>query len=205
MAKFMKIKTRRGKLFMALTSVAGLIALDLGYSAASIYAYSRRTTAASAQAAIVLGASVWGQEPCPVFKERINHAIVLYRAGKAQKLLFTGGLGKGSEIAESESAKRYAIRQGVPAADIFTESESHTTLENLRFAQQVARQHQLTSFLLVSDPLHMKRAMTMANDMGLRVESSPTPTTRYKTFRSQWGMLTQETYFYIDYRLRRVL
>jgi len=148
---------------------------------------------------------VWKDQPSPVFVERINHGIALYRAGQVQTLLFTGGVGAGKQIAESEAAKRYAMVRGVPASDILTESESHTTDENLRFAKRVAEQHHLQSFLIVSDPLHMKRAMAMAHDLGLSALPSPTPTTRYKTVQSQLGFLSHETYFYLDYRCRNLL
>ena len=122
MAKILKPKTRRGKFLFALTGVAAAFVFAVGCLAVCICAYGGRTSESSAQAAIVLGASVWSEEPCPVFKERINHAIVLYHAGKVQKLLFTGGLGEGSSIAESEAAKRYAITQGVPCRRHFHRS-----------------------------------------------------------------------------------
>jgi uncharacterized SAM-binding protein YcdF (DUF218 family) len=202
LAKVVKPKNRRMKLLKVLIGVVCVAVLGIGYVAVSIDTYGKQTVSSPAQAAIVLGASVWEEEPSPVFRERINHAIELYRAGNVQKLLFTGGLGKGSKMAEAEAAKRYAMRQGVPASAILLESESHTTLENLRFAQQVARRDQLHSFLIVSDPLHMKRAMAMASDLGLHASPSPTPTTRVQSIQNRWGMLMRETYFYLDYRLR---
>jgi uncharacterized SAM-binding protein YcdF (DUF218 family) len=198
-------KKRRIRFSRILMSIVSLIVLCIGYFVVTTYTYGLRTAHSPAQAAIVLGAAAWGEKPSPVFRERINHAIALYRSGKVKKLLFTGGFGKGSKVAESEVARRYAIRQGVPDADILTENRSRTTLENLRYAQQVARRHQLHSFLIVSDPLHMKRAMAMANDIGLQAKPSPTPTTRYRTLRSQWGMLMHETYFYVGYRLQHPL
>lgn len=204
------MKTRRSKLRRIrvrrlLLAFLSLLALGMGYCAISIYVYGKRREQSPAQAAIVLGAAAWGKRPSPVFRERINHAIDLYHAGRVRKLLFTGGYGKGSDFAESEAARRYALRQGVPASDILIETASRTTLENLHYAQQVARQHQLHSFLLVSDPLHMKRAMAMAQDIGLEAKPSPTPTSRFRTMRSQWGMLMHETYFYVGYRLRHPL
>lgn len=203
--KIPRSRSSRLRISRVLIAALGIFVLCLVYFPISIYAYGRRSVNAPAQAAIVLGAAAWGKQPSPVFRERINHAIDLYHAGRVGKLLFTGGYGKGSDFAESEAAKRYAIRQGIPEADILIETSSRTTFENLRNAKQVARQHQLQSFLIVSDPLHMKRAMAMAEDMGLQVNPSPTPTTRYRTVRSQWNMLLNETYFYVGYRLQHPL
>ena len=38
-------------------------------------------------AGIVLGATSWNGKPSPVFKERINHAISLYKNGNIKKII----------------------------------------------------------------------------------------------------------------------
>ena len=167
------------------------------------YIYRNNVTDVQAQAAIVLGAAVWGAEPSPVFKERINHAIKLYHRGKVQKIIFTGGRGNSDEPTEAEAAKRYALWQGVLEADILLETELHTTYQNLCNAGRVAGSHHIRRVLIVSDPLHMKRAMHMARDLGLEAYPSPTPTSKYQTIRSQFGLLLHETYYYIGYLSRR--
>jgi len=57
--------------------------------------------------------------------------------------------------------------------------------------------------LIVSDPLHMKRGVLMAQDVGLLAEPSPTPSTRYQGLKSQMELLAHETYYYIGYLLKR--
>ncbi|MBW4577716.1 MAG: YdcF family protein [Aphanothece sp. CMT-3BRIN-NPC111] len=175
-----------------------------GATAFSIYTYGSKNYALQADAAIVLGAAVWGDKPSPVFQERINHAIELYKSGYVQTIIFTGGVGDSNEAAEAIVGKRYAIAQGVPQADILTETESRTTQQNLKNAQKVALSHQLTKFIIVSDPLHMKRAVFIAHDLGMNAYSSPTPTTRYRSLNSQLGFLVRETYFYFVYILLRI-
>ena len=128
-----------------------------------------------ADAAIVLGAAVWGTDVSPVFKERINHALELRRSGKVRRIIFTGGQGNRNELTESSAARQYAIQQGISPADILVEESSHTTYENLLFAREVAVARGLTRVLIVSDPLHMKRAVTMAIDLGLDAHPSPKP------------------------------
>jgi hypothetical protein len=49
--------------------------------------------------------------------------------------------------------------------------------------------------LVVSDPLHMRRAMRMAIDLGLDAHPSPTPTSRYRSLTTQLPMLLREVYF----------
>jgi uncharacterized SAM-binding protein YcdF (DUF218 family) len=179
--------------------VVATLIFGIGFIAVSIYRYGHTSTDVKADAAIVLGAAVWGEQVSPVFRERINHAIDLYRQGKVRKIIFTGGQGNKDEETEAVAAREYAIRSGIPNQDIFIEQSSHTTYENVLYAKQVADAHGLKKVLIVSDPLHMKRAVAMARNIGLDAYPSPTPTTRYQGWRSQMGSLAHETYYYIGY------
>jgi uncharacterized SAM-binding protein YcdF (DUF218 family) len=53
--------------------------------------------------------------------------------------------------------------------------------------------------LIVSDPLHMRRAVTIARDLGLDAYPSPTPTTRYRTAWSNFWFWMRESYQYAVY------
>jgi uncharacterized SAM-binding protein YcdF (DUF218 family) len=180
------------------------IALWLLFLAIQIYSFSHKTYSAPADVAIVLGAEVWNERPSPVFEERIKHAVNLYRRGEVEAIIFTGGVGKGDQSAESEVAREYAIEHGVPAGQIYWETCSRTTRENLLEAKKILGWGHLT-VLIVSDPLHMKRAVTIAKDLGVDAYPSPTPTSRYQTIRSQFRFLVRETFFYASYLLRRPL
>lgn len=180
-----------------------ILLLIVGVIASRIYSFSNASSDGKADAAIVLGAAVWTSSVSPVFRERINHGIDLYQTGKVRKLIFTGGQGNPGEPTESSAARQYALQRGVPMADILIEEKSHTTYENILYAKQLADAHGIKKVLIVSDPLHMKRAVVMATDAGLAADPSPTPSTRYQGFKSQATLLAHETYYYIGYLLRR--
>lgn len=171
-----------------LTTIITLLAID-------IYRFSLRDETRPAEAAIVLGAAVFGDQPSPVFQERLNHAIQLYHEEIVPVLIFTGGQDGDSSTSEAIVARNYAITYGVPEDAILLETQSHITWQNLQNAQVVASGQGITSFLIVSDPLHMKRAMLMAKDLGMTAYASPTPTTRYQTPRTQMGFLAREVWF----------
>ncbi len=180
-----------------------LLPIMLTLLAARIYTYSFVTSSTPADTAIVLGAAVWDDRPSPVFEERIKHAINLYKEGLVQSIIFTGGIGEGDQWAESEVARRYAIEQGIPSEHLYCETVSRITQENLAEAKNILEQHGWSTALIVSDPLHMKRAMTIARDLGIDAYPSPTPTSRYETWKSKLGFLIRETYFYAPYLLQR--
>jgi vancomycin permeability regulator SanA len=76
-----------------------------------IYTYAGNVANVQADAAIVLGAALWGKDLSPVFRERVNHAIQLYRSRKVRKIIFTGAQGSQNEPSESAAARRYAIEK----------------------------------------------------------------------------------------------
>jgi uncharacterized SAM-binding protein YcdF (DUF218 family) len=148
-----------------------------------IIAYSRERSERPSDAAVVLGAAVYGHEPSPVFAARLDHGIDLHRRGIVRYLVLTGGVGEGDTTAESAVAATYAVARGVPAERILTEAVSRTTRQNLVEAKRLLREHGFSTCLLVSDPLHMRRASIMLADLGVDGESSPTPSSRYESFR----------------------
>ncbi|MCL5429337.1 MAG: YdcF family protein [Chloroflexi bacterium] len=172
-----------------------LLALALGWSlyvASSIVAYAQVDETTQADVAIVLGAGVRNGQPSGIFRERINHAIDLYERGVVDSIIFTGGVGPGNQLAGSEVARQYAVEHGVPPASIFIETNSTDTRENLDEALSVMGAQGFTTALIVSDPLHMYRAMAIANDLGMDAYPSPTPTSRIDSIRAIVNFMTRE-------------
>jgi len=176
-----------------------VMVLFMLYTSVTIYTYGNRSSDVNADAAVVLGAAVWGNQVSPVFRERINHAINLYHQGRIKKLIFTGGQGNRNEPTEAVAARDYALQNGIPLNDVLIEQQSHTTYENMVYAKQLADQHGLKKLLIVSDPLHMKRAIAMARDVGMEAYPSPTPTTKYQSLKNQTSELARETFYYLGY------
>ena len=155
-----------------------------------------RDQAAPADAIVVLGAAAYDARPSPVFTERIRHALDLYRRGYAPTLVFTGGYGYGARFSESQVARRYALREGVPEEAILIETLSRTTYENLSNARDLLQEHGLRRVIVVSDPLHMARALRLSRGLGIDALGSSTPSTRFRSFRTRWRFLAREVYFF---------
>jgi uncharacterized SAM-binding protein YcdF (DUF218 family) len=189
-------------------AAAFLLAAILIYTlvtALSIISFSEKDDTRQADAAVVLGASVYDNSPSPVFCERINHAVDLYNGGYVKAVIMTGGVGEGNIRSEADIAREYAEQQGVPAEVIFKEEESTITAENLENARRVMCEQGFDTALIVSDPLHMKRAMLYADDLGMKAYSSPTPTSLYRSWKTRLPFLLREELFYIAYRLTRLV
>ena len=175
------------------------------FCAFSIVRYAKRDDRAPADCIIVLGAGTNGTTPNAVFRERLNHAVTLYNEGYADTILLTGGYSPGYEHSDAYIAGQYLQSLGISAEAILLEEQSTITQENLEFAKEIMEDEELSTCILVSDPLHMKRSMMMAKDYEIEAVSSPTPTTRYQTWRSKLPFLTRETFFYVGYQIYKIV
>lgn len=209
----MSAARRRGRfwrLLRGLLLLCVLLALWLGGVAGYIVWTGERDQAAPADAIIVLGAAAYDARPSPVFEQRIVHGIHLHERGLGEWLIFTGGFGgAGARFAESEVARRYAIDEGVPEDRILIETVSRTTRQNLEQAAILMHERGLRRAIVVSDPLHMARALRLARAQDIEALGSATPTTRFRSLESRWEFLLREVYFFhrdrwqaISYRSR---
>ena len=173
-----------------------LLAWLLGVTA-WIFWVGERDQAADADAIIVLGAAAYDAKPSPVFQERIRHGLDLYRAGYAPLLIFTGGYGgSAARFSESQVARRYALKEGIPDEAILIETASRNTEQNLVEAKRLMDQRGLRRVIIVSDPLHMARALRLSQAIGIDALASSTPSTRFRSFHTSWRFLVQEIYFF---------
>ena len=200
------MKKLRGKKLAILIPllIVFLIILFAIITAVNITHYGKVDEKAHCDVAIILGAATSDGEVSPVYRERINHGIWLYENGYVDYLILTGGIGNGNEMSDACAAKQYAIKKGVPEQVILIEEKSTITEENLEHAKEIMDEFSMDTAIIVSDPLHMKRAMLMASDYGIDACSSPTPTTMYRSAKTQIPFLAREVFFYIGYSIVRV-
>ncbi|MNU07225.1 hypothetical protein D3C72_2527160 [compost metagenome] len=50
--------------------------------------------------------------------------------------------------------------------------------------------------IVVSDPLHMARALRLSRELEIDALASSTPSTRFRSFHTSWRFLLQEVYFF---------
>jgi uncharacterized SAM-binding protein YcdF (DUF218 family) len=193
------MKSRKCKILVASGAVIFLSVVIALSIAINIWNYGKIDEKAPSDVAIVLGASVWEDGVSPVYRERINHAITLYKDGFVDYIILTGGFGEGSYKSDSQVAKEYALSQGVPEERILIEEKSTITEENLEFSKEVMEENDLETAIIVSDPLHMKRSMLMAKDYNITALSSPTTTSMYKSLKTKLPFLLREEFFYVGY------
>lgn len=176
----------------------------IGLSAITVWVAAHRDDASHVQtvdAIVVLGAAQWNGAPSPVFKGRLDQALVLWREHRAPLVLVLGSNQPGDVTTEGDSGKAYLVLHGVPAGNVVSIPVGHTSWESLVAADDYLKTHSLHSVFLVSDPWHNARIKRMASDLGLQGWASATWTSAYQTRRARLFEYIRETFAYLYYRI----
>ncbi|MDW7650975.1 MAG: YdcF family protein [Bacillota bacterium] len=156
--------------------IAILILLPAIFSFAGLYHYivTFGTVAdkGDADVIIVLGAAVWPDGPSPALRARTWRGSSLYHEGRADYLLFSGGIGK-FPPAEAEVMAALAQSWDVEPERILLEDRSANTRENLRNAAEIMEEKGWSRAYIVTDYFHMKRAMALAAEFGIEALRAP--------------------------------
>jgi uncharacterized SAM-binding protein YcdF (DUF218 family) len=103
--------------------------------------------------------------------DRYWHAARLYRAGKAQLIMVSGGnvFAQLDHQGEAYYAARLLRSWGVPKAAIITESGSRNTTQNISASTEFFGTNNISSVLLVTSAYHMPRALRAFKHLSVRV------------------------------------
>ena len=106
--------------------------------------------------------------------DRLGQALFLYKTGRVQKILISGGSGDlffmNSELLhEGQEGMKFLQLAGVPTRDMIWETRSRNTHENALFSARVLR----TTFhtnrcVLVTSAFHLRRATACFAKMGIQ-------------------------------------
>jgi uncharacterized SAM-binding protein YcdF (DUF218 family) len=103
--------------------------------------------------------------------DRIDRAEALYLAGRAPRILLSGGAREG-KVSEAQIMARILRQRGIPDSALLLENDSRNTSENARFTDIIMRGQKLKSALLVTSALHMPRALASLEKRGIKVTSA---------------------------------
>ena len=146
-------------------------------------------------AAVVLGASVWGRyEPSPTLKARLDTAICIFKSGGAKKIVVTGGTRRFGTF-ESHVQASYLKGKGVPDSDVIVERGTFSTSEQAEYIKRIVVDSLgMRNVIVVTDNWHLPRAIMMCRWEGLTVHGkasrhrSPLSDEVFSRFRESAGI-----------------
>ncbi|WP_373546077.1 YdcF family protein [Chamaesiphon sp.] len=108
--------------------------------------------------------------------DRVWHGGNLYRAGKAPKIIVSGGriTWQGGGNPESDDLTKILVNMGVPQLDIIPEPNSYNTHDNAVNVQKILQAQNFKTILLVTSAMHMPRSMAIFQRLGIRAIAAPT-------------------------------
>ncbi len=161
---------------MALLPLLAFLAgvLYVGTTFGQVWWESHHDASGPADVIVVLGAAQYNGEPSGALRGRLDHAVALWRDGRAPYLLVTGGNQPGDRTTEGLTGFTYLRDQGVPEDAILVEVDARSTWESLSASRLIMAEHHLGRALLVSDPYHNLRLEGMASELGFDADVSPT-------------------------------
>ncbi|MEJ1241586.1 YdcF family protein [Chryseolinea sp. T2] len=118
--------------------------------------------------------------------DRVIHTVQLYKLGKVENILISGGTGRlvGGEEPEADKFKKSMILMGVPDSVIMLENETRNTYESAVAVKPMLDSMHFSSSqcLLVTSAFHMRRSLACYRKAGLDIE--PFSTDFYSNPRS---------------------
>jgi uncharacterized SAM-binding protein YcdF (DUF218 family) len=107
---------------------------------------------------------------------RMMRALRLYRAGKAPFIVITGGNlpWQRAGVPEAQRVADFLVEIGAPRSALILETGSRNTRENAVNTAAIFKEHGWRHGLLVTEGLHMPRALASFHEVGLDVTPAAT-------------------------------
>ena len=159
---------RRLAFFVAITLgillIFVLITNIIFYTGTKIYIYETTAEVPNTTVALIPGASVSRDGVLsPIFLDRVNVAIELYKANKVSKILVSGDNSTDSNN-EVNPVRLYLISEGIPDADIFLDHAGFDTYSTMYRARDIFG---VTSLLITTQSFHLPRSVFIARRLGM--------------------------------------
>ena len=179
----------------------------VGYNAYGVWTSSKLDQRDKSDAIIVLGAAQFDGDPSPVFSNRLDHALELYKEDVSPLIITVGGKQQGDRFTEAEAGFTY-LNKSIKKKNLKAITDGKDTLESFELIRNELPD--LKIITIVTDPAHLWRSHLMAQNLGFETNLSGTQegpgselnnsylvrelasTLRYefkRHFTSQWSLL----------------
>ena len=174
------------------------IAIPL-YAVGITWQAAHNTITRKADVIVVLGAAQLNGRPGEVLEARLQEAKRIYDLGLAPQIITVGAGAPGDRTTEAASGKFWLSTHGIKSKDISALEVGRDTWVSTENYVKLMKLKILKDVIIVTDPFHCRRAMTMANDLGVVATCSPAKTGPNALEKSGKRYLIRETGAYLAY------
>ena len=169
------------------------------FGLAQVWRAANNPIVREADVIVVLGAAQLNGKPGETLEARLVEAKRIYELGYAPLIITVGAVAPGDRTTEAASGKYWLRMNGVPAKDIIAIEEGRDTLVSTKAFASIMKKRYVSDVIIVTDPYHCKRAMSMADDQGVVSTCSPVQTGPNTLAKSGYKYLLREVSAYLAY------
>lgn len=170
-----------------------------GYAVTKVWRSANNPIVRSADVIVVLGTAQLDGRPGDALEARLIEAKRIYDLGLAPLIITVGAGAPGDRTTEAASSKAWLLAHGVPKEKITAIEKGRDTLVSTKAYVAYMKKRYVSDVIIVTDPFHCQRAMTMANDQGVISTCSPVKTGPNKISSSGYKYLLREAGAYLVY------
>lgn len=182
---------------LSLIIIVALIAP--GYAASKVWHAAHNPIVRNADVIVVLGTAQLNGVPGDALQARLVEAKRIFDLGLAPTIITVGAGAPGDRTTEAASSKRWLRLHGIPANKITALEVGRDTLVSTKAYTALMKKRMVSDVIIVTDPYHCQRAMTMANDQGVVSTCSPVQTGPSTIANAGYKYLLRESGAYLVY------
>ena len=148
---------------------------------------------------VVLGAAQFNGRPSSALLARLIEVKRIYGLGFAPLIITVGAGAPGDRTTEAASSKAWLVSHGIDKHAVIAIAQGRDTLVSTQGYIAEMKRRGLHRVVIVTDPYHCLRAMTMANDLGAKSSCSPVRTGANSLLHADLHYLIRETGAYLAY------
>jgi vancomycin permeability regulator SanA len=164
---FFKIIRRVIAAILLIVIAVPLYALGVTWQAAN------NTLTRKGDVIVVLGAAQLNGRPGEVLEARLQEAKRIYDLGLAPHIITVGAGAPGDRTTEAASGKYWLSTNGIKSKKITALEVGRDTWVSTENYVKFMKVKKMENVIIVTDPFHCRRAMTMANDLDVVATCSP--------------------------------
>jgi len=182
-----------------LTLIIIIALIAPGYAVSKVWRAAINPIVRSADVIVVLGTAQLNGKPGEALEARLIEAKRIFDVGLAPKIITVGAGAPGDRTTEAASGKAWLRDHGISASKISAIEEGRDTLVSTKAYAALMKKEMVSDVIIVTDPFHCQRAMTMANDQGIVSTCSPVQTGPNTVSQSGYKYLIREAVAYLVY------
>ena len=182
-----------------LTIIIIIALIAPGYALSQVWRAAHNPIVRSADVIVVLGAAQLNGRPGEALEARLMEAKRIFDLGLAPTIITVGARAPGDRTTEAASGKKWLSSHGISPKKITAIEEGRDTLVSTKAYTTLMKKRMVSDVIIVTDPFHCLRAMTMANDQGIVSTCSPVRTGPNTLSKSGYKYLLREAGAYLVY------